>query len=69
MFLGSVESELVEWLLFRQGWYFQERILAPRMLHFANRELIYHCREGKECECGRSKVDIRGGQGSYYEPI
>jgi hypothetical protein len=68
-FLGSVEAEFVECLLFRQGWCFQERILAPRMLHFANRELIYHCREGKECECGRSKIDIRGGQDSCYESI
>src|SRR4051812_36574842 len=50
--LGSVKLGLARCPLLDRGWCFQERILAPRMLHFANRELVYHCREGRECECG-----------------
>jgi hypothetical protein len=38
--------------LLRRGWVFQERLLSPRMLHFANGELIWECLEHTECECG-----------------
>lgn len=31
---------------------FQEHLLAPRMLHYTDRELVYHCRESRACECG-----------------
>src|ERR1700744_935609 len=31
---------------------FQEHLLAPRMLHYTDRELGYHFRESRTCECG-----------------
>jgi hypothetical protein len=43
--------------LLSRGWVFQERLLSPRFLHFTQRELIYECQEGCECQCS----DIDGG--------
>ncbi|KAI1147314.1 HET-domain-containing protein [Nemania diffusa] len=38
--------------LLLRGWAFQERILAPRVLHFCKQELVWECGEGARCECG-----------------
>lgn len=38
--------------LLSRGWAFQERLLAPRILHFCESELIWECRETTTCECG-----------------
>jgi hypothetical protein len=65
--LGSIENELVDCPLFQRGWCFQELLLAPRVLHFAPLELIFHCRIGRKCEC--SKYNSGRGkqiQYSYY---
>ena len=37
--------------LLRRGWVFQERLLSPRIIHFANHELIWECMELLDCEC------------------
>ncbi|KAB5536225.1 heterokaryon incompatibility protein-domain-containing protein [Coniochaeta sp. 2T2.1] len=34
-----------------RGWIFQERILAPRVLHFGPEELSWECREATCCQC------------------
>jgi len=34
-----------------RGWVFQERMLAPRYLHFLEQELAWECRMGVRCEC------------------
>jgi hypothetical protein len=34
-----------------RAWAFQERLLAPRVLHFTNTELIWECLEQINCEC------------------
>ena len=34
-----------------RGWVFQERILAPRTLHFARSEMAWECRSICDCEC------------------
>lgn len=50
-----------------RGWVYQERILAPRYLHFLERELAWECRSGASCEChcqcdlmtmGRKKSEV-----------
>ncbi|PMD36898.1 HET-domain-containing protein, partial [Hyaloscypha variabilis F] len=46
--------------LLRRAWVFQERLLAPRVLHFGE-ELTWECREESYCECSgashRMKID------------
>ncbi|KAK7921526.1 heterokaryon incompatibility protein-domain-containing protein, partial [Apiospora marii] len=38
--------------LLSRGWVFQERLLAPRVLHFCGMELVWECRQSTVCECG-----------------
>ena len=38
--------------LFKRAWVFQERLLAPRVLHFGRQELFWECNESVSCECG-----------------
>src|SRR3569833_1844265 len=37
--------------LLDRGWVYQERLLSPRFLHFATKELIWECREFTGCQC------------------
>jgi hypothetical protein len=39
--------------LAQRGWAFQERLLAPRVLHFGPHELAWQCLTSTDCECGR----------------
>jgi hypothetical protein len=38
---------------FERAWCFQERLLAPRVLHFTKSEIVFECQDGLQCECGR----------------
>lgn len=38
--------------LLKRAWVHQERLLSPRVLHFAGYELNWECRETSACECG-----------------
>ncbi|KAH6714385.1 hypothetical protein BKA61DRAFT_605165 [Leptodontidium sp. MPI-SDFR-AT-0119] len=40
--------------LTQRAWAFQERILAPRVLHFGPHELFWECLSDEKCECGRT---------------
>jgi hypothetical protein len=40
------------WPLLKRGWALQERLLAPRVLHFGEFELLWECIEDTSCECG-----------------
>ncbi|KAK3376373.1 heterokaryon incompatibility protein-domain-containing protein [Lasiosphaeria ovina] len=52
---GVVPFPWFELPLFHRAWCFQERLLAPRTLHFARDELFFQCRTEDQCECsGRS---------------
>jgi Heterokaryon incompatibility protein (HET) len=37
--------------LLTRAWAFQERLLSPRVIHFANDEISWECRELSDCEC------------------
>jgi hypothetical protein len=37
--------------LFKRAWVYQERLLAPRVLHFGRQELFWECLERVACEC------------------
>jgi hypothetical protein len=48
----STEDSISAWPLISRGWAFQERLLAPRVLHFGRDELIWDCTETRACQCG-----------------
>ena len=41
-----------------RAWVFQERMLAPRFLHFLEQELAWDCQTRSLCECGWADDDI-----------
>jgi hypothetical protein len=45
--------------LLSRAWAFQERLLATRIVHFADHELVWECRESLRCEC--THLDRRCG--------
>lgn len=36
--------------LYQRGWVFQERLLAPRVLHFTEKQVFWECFEDQKCE-------------------
>ncbi|CZR51214.1 uncharacterized protein PAC_01089 [Phialocephala subalpina] len=38
--------------LVTRAWAFQERLLAPRIVHFCSEELVWECNEEWVCQCG-----------------
>lgn len=49
--------------LFRRGWVYQERLLAPRVLHFGRQELWWECLQMVQCECSGIVNDERYATG------
>jgi len=49
---NRIPSDLLLSPLLSRAWCFQERILAPRILYFDEREYIFHCQKEERCECG-----------------
>ncbi|KAF8860244.1 HET-domain-containing protein [Acephala macrosclerotiorum] len=45
--------------LLTRGWTYQERLLAPRVLHFCEKELVWECLEDICCECSSFKPATR----------
>lgn len=43
--------------LFARAWCFQERLLARRVVHFAEHELLFECKQKLECECQMLSTD------------
>ena len=41
-----------EWPLLTRGWVLQEQVLAPRVIYFTKREMIWECGSETLCECG-----------------
>ncbi|SPO00331.1 uncharacterized protein DNG_03176 [Cephalotrichum gorgonifer] len=37
--------------LLSRAWAFQERLLASRIVHFGDHELVWECHDGQRCEC------------------
>ncbi|KAF2829411.1 hypothetical protein CC86DRAFT_189210 [Ophiobolus disseminans] len=37
--------------LLQRGWALQERLLSPRVVHFAENEVIWECKTSTDCEC------------------
>lgn len=41
----------VAYPLFSRAWCFQERLLATRILHYTEQEIVFECRTGYQCKC------------------
>jgi len=37
--------------LLTRAWVFQERLLAPRVIHFSSQELVWECNQAGACQC------------------
>lgn len=48
--VDSLFEEIKTAPLNTRAWVFQERFLAPRMLHFTNRQILWSCRQAEACE-------------------
>jgi hypothetical protein len=46
-------------LLQMRGWTFQERVLAPRVLHYGEHELAWECASAIACECDAARSGRR----------
>jgi hypothetical protein len=44
------ETNITSGVLNSRGWVFQERLLAPRVLHFGHDQLFWECRQSRACE-------------------
>ncbi|RYP62384.1 hypothetical protein DL771_009756 [Monosporascus sp. 5C6A] len=51
-------------LLYR-AWTYQERLLAPRVLHFGPQELYWECMQDLDCHCGLLKWSEQQHMSSY----
>jgi Heterokaryon incompatibility protein (HET) len=47
---GIWRYNVVQSPLFKRGWVVQERILSPRILHFAGNQMFWECLERRACE-------------------
>ncbi|CZR68235.1 uncharacterized protein PAC_18134 [Phialocephala subalpina] len=36
-----------------RGWTLQERLLSRRIIHYTSWELVWECRESRDCQCGK----------------
>lgn len=53
-----------------RGWVFQERVLAPRVLHFCDDQLFWECRSHRACErypLGLDEIDSDFNESGYRE--
>ncbi|KAK3321519.1 heterokaryon incompatibility protein-domain-containing protein [Cercophora scortea] len=55
----SMQKLLKNWPLLTRGWVLQERLLSPRVIHFAHPEMIWECKELSSCECGRFSGTVK----------
>ncbi|SPQ24876.1 77a0289c-5977-4b4b-aa69-7e20f3972421 [Thermothielavioides terrestris] len=53
----ATAENLVDFPVLTRAWTYQERMLAPRVLHFCRQEILWECRERSRCECGGSKYE------------
>lgn len=51
--------------LLNRAWAYQERLLAPRVLHFGPHEVFWECMQDLDCECGAAKWSGARNMGTY----
>jgi len=55
----NAQQHAVDSPLLTRAWSFQERLLAPRTLHFHAEEMVWECKTDMRCECGQLDTDPR----------
>jgi len=50
--------------LLQRAWVLQERLLAPRVIHFSSAELWWECKAESLCECGVECPNLKNGKTS-----
>jgi hypothetical protein len=60
--------------LLGRAWALQERILAPRVLHYTDVEMIWECNHGLRCECNHNQdfvthYDVSNGVGDVCRSL
>ncbi|EXJ86538.1 hypothetical protein A1O3_03490 [Capronia epimyces CBS 606.96] len=53
--------------LFARAWCFQERLLATRVVHFSQHEIVWECNQELWCECGGIRPDSTTETGSNFK--
>ncbi|PVH68875.1 HET-domain-containing protein [Cadophora sp. DSE1049] len=64
----NAEAHITDAPLMTRAWAFQERLLAPRTLHFHAEELAWECRAGVTCECGELEVETQSNISEDWRP-
>lgn len=65
-FFTSHKPDFTQDPVFARGWCFQERLLAKRIIHFTEQEVIWECSETLKCECGTIETEaIYRKEGNY----
>lgn len=54
------EDEIAQASLNRRGWVVQERLLAPRVVHFGRQEVFWECRETTASDSYRNGLPLSG---------
>lgn len=63
------ETELdASFPLLKRGWAYQERMLATRVLHLCEHEVVFECKTDTVCECGHCKSYQINWTKSLVEP-
>jgi hypothetical protein len=55
--------------LLTRGWVLQERLLAPRVLHFGPEELVWECPTELSCECGEAAKEEKSRKGTHADAL
>ena len=58
-------NESDEFPLFKRAWCYQERLLACRVLHFLDSEMVFECNTSSNCECGYFRDDTGGFKATF----
>jgi hypothetical protein len=69
--LHSIPSkEQIETLpVLNRAWFYQERLLSRRILHFSDEELQWECRENTTCDCGLTTINETDPKIDYQQSI
>jgi hypothetical protein len=55
--------------LLTRAWTYQERLLAPRVLHFAFSEVVYDCYTKRRCECNMTPTIDHVTKQTYFDTL
>lgn len=68
-FQGDLDPPVSDTPLWNRAWAFQERVLSNRLIHFHGEEMIWECRESRECECGYFPWDLEVGHPDTFSAL